>query len=113
MIRTSVAISAASSRPDCSTKPRTDLTSVSRIAAASSSEKPSSATSRKAWRGSGVIWPSLCSTGICGSVDGSDLEFTSTEFQIFVNRWYSATRGELAWETTLGSAMRASRAVVT
>ena len=58
---------------------------MSRIAAASSSEKPSSATSRNAWRGSGVMWPSRCSTGIFGSVAGSDFAFTSTEFQILVN----------------------------
>ena len=76
MMSTSVAISAASSRPDSSTRLRSVGTSTSRICAASSSEKPSSATSRKACRGRGVIWPSRCSAGRFGPSPASDLAFS-------------------------------------
>jgi hypothetical protein len=58
--------------------------SQSRIAAASSSEKPSRATRRKACRGRGVIcvrWRS----GARFDSSASAFSFTGTEFQIFVN----------------------------
>ncbi len=55
MIRTSVAISAAISRPAASVSLRASAISVPRMKATSSSEKPSSDSSRKACRGSGVM----------------------------------------------------------
>ena len=53
--------------------------------------KPSSATSRNACRGRGVIWVRCCSGARCGAV-ASGLPLRVTEFQILVNRRYSATR---------------------
>ena len=48
-------------------------------------EKPSSATSKKAWRGRGVIWVKCCSGGKAGlRVPARPL--TGTEFQILVKR---------------------------
>ena len=66
IMSTSVAISAASSRPNSSTNARSFTTSISRMWAASGSENPSSATRRKACRGRGVIWASFCSPGSDG-----------------------------------------------
>ena len=64
MISTSVAISAAISRPAASASLRVSATSVPRMKATSSSEKPSSDSSRNAWRGSGVMFDSRRSDGI-------------------------------------------------
>ncbi len=63
MISTSVAISAAISRPAASASLRVSATSVPRMKATSSSEKPSSDSSKKAWRGNGVIFDSRRSDG--------------------------------------------------
>ncbi len=59
MIRTSVAISAAISRPAVSVNVRVSAMSMLRMNATSSSEKPSSDSSRNACRGSGVMFDSL------------------------------------------------------
>ncbi len=67
MMRTSVATCAAISRPARSISSSTLATSTSRICAASAGEKPSTAQSRNACRGRGVIDSSLRSTGVAGA----------------------------------------------
>ena len=92
MISTSVAISAAISRPAVSASLRVSATSVARMNATSSSENPSSDSSRKAWRGNGVIFESRRSEGI-GRVATSAPSLSETEFQIWVNSRKSPARG--------------------
>ncbi|OIQ68995.1 hypothetical protein GALL_494080 [mine drainage metagenome] len=92
MMSTSVAISAAISRPAISARLRVSATSVPRMNATSSSEKPSSDNSRKAWRGSGVIFESRRSGGI-GKVVTSGSSLIDTEFQICVKIRNSPARG--------------------
>ena len=92
MISTSVAISAAISRPAASASLRVSAMSVLRIKATSSSEKPSSDSSRKACRGNGVMFESRRSDGNA-SVATSGLSLTETEFQICVNSWNNPARG--------------------
>ena len=66
--------------------------SVPRMKATSSSEKPSSDSSRKACRGNGVMLESRRSGGIA-SVATSALSLSETEFQICVNSRNSPARG--------------------
>ena len=63
-----------------------------RMNATSSSEKPSSDSSRNACRGSGVMFDSLRSGG-SASVATSGLSLSETEFQIWVNSLNSPARG--------------------
>ncbi len=112
MIRTSVAISAASSRPDSSTRSRNVGASTSSTLAASSSDMPSKATSRNAWRGFGGICARCRSTG-WARVAVVDLPFSATEFQIFVNSLYSAILVERPLSSTWGSCTSASRVAAT
>ena len=107
MISTSVAISAAISRPAVSASLRVSATSMPRMQATSSSEKPSSDSSRKACRGSGVMFDSRRSDGI-GRVATSESSLSETEFQIFVNSRNRPARGPCCSSSKAGSCSRAS-----
>ena len=107
MISTSVAISAAISRPAASASLRVSAISMSRMKATSSSEKPSSDSSRKACRGSGVMFESRRSDGD-DSVATSGLSLIETEFQIWVNSRNSPARAPCRSSSSEGSCSRAS-----
>ncbi len=110
MISTSVAISAAISRPAISASLRVSLTSMPRMKATSSSEKPSSDNNKNAWRGNGVMFDSRRSEGI-GSVVTSASSLSETEFQIWVNRRNSPRAGRAARRARMrpGAGLRASQ----
>ena len=85
---------------------------VPRMKATSSSEKPSSDSSKKAWRGSGVMFDSLRSGGI-GNVVTSGSSLSETEFQIWVNSRNRPARGPWRSSSSEASCSNASSIAAT
>ena len=79
----------------------------------SGAEKPSTALSRKAWRGNGVMDSSLRSAGVRALVWMSGLRLTPTEFHSPVKVRNSATRGSSLVSNSDGSSISTSSVAAT